>query len=294
MSANSLNKQTYLVSGQQTELIAASGKWYIDALLNNEQGQPKRWISDPYLTEDYSVNSSTVISYSFAGLHQSPGFFNYTNEDGIGEIIATPHPSQQVIDIRIALGEVSKYIDVTFVEVAEVADRVGTLRFGINTITDENGLYRQGISATASPPGLSPRSGDIWFNIQFASVGNFAQCVSTPGETGAGDVTVLYHEVFHALGLEHPNDNKSIVFQEDKNSREYSVMAGEYADEDQSGYHLNGIDYTVASTPMVYDIAPLQHLYGVNTLHHAGDTIHTFDPATPFIQHCGMRLEKIL
>ena len=35
---------------------------------------------------------------------------------------------------------------------------------------------------------------------------------------------------------------------------------------------------------MVYDIAPLQHLYGLNTLHNAGDTIHTFDPETPFIQ----------
>ena len=53
MSADSLNIQTYLVSGQKTELTMPSGKWYVDALFNNQNGQPKRWISDPYLTEEY-------------------------------------------------------------------------------------------------------------------------------------------------------------------------------------------------------------------------------------------------
>ena len=282
MSTDGLNKQTYLVSGQQTELIAASGEWHVDALFNNQHGQPLRWISDPYLTEKYGVNSSTVISYSFPGLVQTSASYNYP--DDVGEITSTPFTSQQVIDIRIALKEVSKYINVTFVEVAETADKVGTLRFGINTITDESGNYIKGIAATATPPGTSPRGGDIFFNIQFLKTGNFAQGVSTPGETGAGDVTVLYHEIFHALGLEHPNDNNNIVFQEDRNSREYSVMAGAYADENQAHYLFNETDYKVASTPMVYDIAPLQHLYGVNTLHNAGDTIHTFDPETPFIR----------
>ena len=142
MSADSLNKQTYLVSGQQTELTTASGKWYVDALFNNENGQPKRWISDPYLTEEYSVNASTVISYSFPGLNQSSAFFNYT--DDVGEITATAFTSQQAIDTRSALEEISKYINVTFVEVTEAEDNVGTIRFGIKTITDEAGNYREG------------------------------------------------------------------------------------------------------------------------------------------------------
>ena len=75
MSADTLNIQTYQVSGQETELTMPSGKWYVDALFNNQNGQPKRWISDPYLTEEYSVNASTVISYSFPGLNQSSAFF---------------------------------------------------------------------------------------------------------------------------------------------------------------------------------------------------------------------------
>ena len=225
MSADSLNKQTYLVSGQQTELTMPSGKWYVDALFNNQNGQPKRWISDPYLTEEYSVNASTVISYSFPGLNQSSAFFNYT--DDVGKITATAFTSQQAIDTRSALEEISKYINVTFIEVKEAEDNVGTIRFGINTITDEAGNYREGIVATADPPGSSPRGGDVWFNKQFSTSGNFAKGLVSGSETGVADVTVLYHEIFHSLGLEHPNDNKNIVFQEDKNDREHSVMAGE-------------------------------------------------------------------
>ncbi|WP_443636487.1 DUF4214 domain-containing protein [Candidatus Njordibacter sp. Uisw_058] len=282
MSADSLNKQTYLVSGQQTELTTASGKWYVDALFNNKYGQPLRWISDPYLTEEYSVNASTVISYSFPGLNQSSAFFNYT--DDVGEITATAFTSQQAIDTRSALEEISKYINVTFVEVTEAEDNVGTIRFGINTITDEAGNYRAGIVATADPPSSLPRGGDVWFNKQFSTSGNFAKGLVSGSETGVADVTVLYHEIFHALGLEHPNDNKNILFQEDKNDREHTVMAGEYSIEGLPSYYFNGTDYSVAATPMVYDIAPLQHLYGANPLYNMGDTTHVFDPETPFVQ----------
>jgi len=281
MSAYSLNKQTYLVSGQQTEFIGASGKWYIDALFNDQYGQPLKWISDPYLTNEYSVNSSTVISYSFPGLSQSSASFNYT--DNVGEVTATSFSSQQAADTRIALLEVSKYINVTFVEVAETSDKVGTIRFALKTITDAAGNHRPGINAVGDPPDWQPRGGDIFFNHNY-SESNFGRGLALESVTAVGDLTVLYHEIFHALGLEHPNDNKSIVFQEGKNSREYSVMSQNYSTEGLSEYFVNGMLYAIASTPMVYDIAPLQHLYGANTLHNTGDTIHTFDPETPFIQ----------
>lgn len=278
---NNLNQQSYFESGQQTDLMVSSGKWHIDALLNDSNGQPLRWKSDPFLSDEYSINSSTVISYSFPGHENSSAFFNY--EDDVGEITANSFKSQQIVDIRNALEKISDYINVTFVEVSEMGDKVGTLRFGINTITDEAGAHRPGIVATADPPNVEPRGGDVWFNKNF-SESNFGTGLVVGSQTGAGDLAVLYHEVFHALGLEHPNDNKKVPFHDDKNSREYTVMAGEFLQDDATRYRLGELDYTVISTPMVYDIVALQYLYGANNKFNSNDTQYVFDPDIPFIQ----------
>lgn len=279
--ANTLNEQTYDNSNQTIETIEKSGKWYIDSLLNNSLGKPKKWVSDPDLTLEYSVNNSTVISYSFPGLGTTTPLYSY--EDDRGEISAIPFSSAQADDIRQAFKEISKFVNITFVEIEEDGSSTGTIRLAMNTITDEAGNYREGIAATADPPSEEPRGGDVFFNKQFTS-GNFSTGLVQNSETGVGDVTVLYHEIFHALGMEHPGDNKETLFQESKNSREYTIMAGEFSIENGAGFNLNGNNYTVASTPMVYDIAPLQYLYGANMSHNASDTTYSYKPDTPFIE----------
>ena len=228
-----VSEQTYLVSGQSIEIIEGSGTSYIDSLFNNRFGSPIKWVSDPFLNAEYSVNGSTVITYSFPGLLGTTALFNYT--DDVGEIVAVPFSAQQAADTRLALAKISEYINVTFVEVEEVGDAVGTIRFGINTITDEEGNYREGIAATGDPPSEEPRGGDVWFNKWFTNVADFSAGLVRYGEgdnigsvTGDGDVTVLYHEIFHTLGIEHPGDHPTIPFPEGKNSREYTVMAGEF------------------------------------------------------------------
>ena len=279
--ANTLNKQTYDNSNQTIETIEKSGKWYIDSLLNNSLGKPKKWVSDPDLTLEYSVNNSTVISYSFPGLGTTTPLYSY--EDDRGEISAIPFSSAQADDIRQAFKEISKFVNITFVEIEEDGSSTGTIRLAMNTITDEAGNYREGIAATADPPSEEPRGGDVFFNKQFTS-GNFSTGLVQNSETGVGDVTVLYHEIFHALGMEHPVDNKETLFQESKNSREYTVMADEFSSENGADFNLNGNNYKVASTPMVYDIAPLQYLYGANMSHNASDTTYSYKPDTPFIE----------
>ena len=283
-----VSEQTYLVSGQSIEIIEGSGTSYIDSLFNNRFGSPIKWVSDPFLNAEYSVNGSTVISYSFPGLLGTTALFNYT--DDVGEIVAVPFSAQQAADTRLALAKISEYINVTFVEVEEVGDAVGTIRFGINTITDEEGNYREGIAATGDPPSEEPRGGDVWFNKWFTNVADFSTGLVRYGEgdnigsvTGDGDVTVLYHEIFHTLGIEHPGDHPTIPFPEGKNSREYTVMAGEF-NNTLPTVHIDGVNYVVASTPMVYDIAAIQYLYGANMTHNSGDTTYSFDPDTPFIE----------
>jgi Ca2+-binding RTX toxin-like protein len=61
-------------------------------------------------------------------------------------------------------------------------------------------------------------------------------------------------------------------------------MAGEFSVDGASSYDVDGKDYAIASTPMAYDIAALQHLYGANLKHNSGDTVYTFDPNTPEIK----------
>ena len=292
-----VNKQTYLVSGQQSETKGFSGVSYIDALLNKgadggrgDSGGPIKWASDSYLTEEGSDNSITTISYSFPRADGSSAAYSYL--DDVGEISPIAFSSEQQEDIRAALAEVEKYINVKFVEVIEDKESVGTIRFAMNTITDEAGNYREGIAATADPVGTVPRSGDVWFNKWFVKA-NFSSGLvpmwvggsETPGsQTGVGDVTILYHEIFHSLGIEHPNDNPDKPFPTEKNFREYSVMAGEFSVDGASSYYVDGRDYAIASTPMAYDIAALQHLYGANLKHNSGDTVYTFDPNTPEIK----------
>ena len=288
-----VNKQTYLESGQQVETKQFSGVSYIDALLNmggdGGSGAPIKWASDPYLTQEGSDDSKTTISYSFPSGDSSSAAYSYP--DDAGEISPIAFNSKQREDIRAALDEIEKYINVKFVEVIEGEESVGTIRFAMKEITDEEGNYREGIAATADPVSTAPRGGDIWFNKWFATAdfsnGLVAMFVGSEGarsQTGIGDVTIMYHEIFHALGMEHPNDNPDKPFPAEKNFREYTVMAGEFSVDGASTHIIDGKEYAIASTPMAYDVAALQYLYGANSKHNSGDTVYTFDPNTPEIK----------
>ncbi len=271
-----LDSQTYQQSNQSIELVNKSGLIHIDPLFNNRYGQPIRWISDPTIIKKEGF---TKITFSFPGLNENNLLFNY--EDDRGKINASSFTSKQAEDIRKIFTKISNYINIEFIEIQEIGDDVGTIRLALNTITDEAGVHRLGIVATGDPPAEEPRGGDIWFNINFNN-SNFSDGLVIGSQTGVGDVTVMIHEIFHALGLEHPDDNAD--FPEDKNSREFTLMAGEFKKEGGAEYIKNNQSYVVASTPMIYDIAPLQYLYGANALYNSDDTYYSYHPNTPFIE----------
>ena len=141
-----------------------------------------------------------------------------------------------------------------------------------------------------SPPSLggvgAPRNGDVWIDYSFAD-----------DEVAPGDYLQLLflHEVGHALGLAHPfadedEPAKAVLSVEYDNAR-YTVMAYEpYLDryhtylEVRDGSLWRIGDAVAPTTPMVFDIAALQHRYGADPNTRSGDDIYSWSQDKPLMQ----------
>ena len=154
----------------------------------------------------------------------------------------------------------------------ETTDLVGTLRFGF---TDHvNGSS----AAWAYGPSTSSEGGDILMQSNLNDLNsNYAQ------GTGYGFATLL-HEIGHSLGLQHSFEVPTLPA-EFENTK-YSIMS--YTSDNGTGgdgssaYH--GSDsYVISSTPMVLDIAAIQHLYG-EAINAPTNNQYTYDAGTPFAE----------
>lgn len=104
------------------------------------------------------------------------------------------------------------------------------------------------------------------------------------GGWGIGDSNSrkLMHELLHAIGLDHPGpyngdtanyESQALFFQD---SHQYTVMS--YWDAANSGaQHVTAGKLQWNSTPLLYDVAALQSLYGANMTTRTGDTVYGFN-----------------
>jgi Ca2+-binding RTX toxin-like protein len=118
----------------------------------------------------------------------------------------------------------------------------------------------------------------------------------TPSMTDTGK-ELMIHEIGHALGLKHPHDygasNSPYLFpginapadhavaDNNLNSKLYTIMSYNEADP-PANLPFGGAPGGPAVTPMAFDIAAIQTLYGANTTTNSGDNTYTLsDPGSP-------------
>lgn len=209
---------------------------------------------------------SATITYSFPGIG-SVFVANYGNEVTAGW---SGLNAAQQDSFKAALGSWSELANLNFTQVADNAASSGQIR-----VTFSNLVKNQGFAGYAYYPTStqSAKAGDVWLNPDYTDY----------SEDGPNFAT-MQHEIGHALGLKHPfatvaGNNAVLTGAED--STQYTIMSyNSYEGAGQVYTSLGGgafTYYTVQpSTPMLYDIAAIQFLYGANLSTRTGNDVYTF------------------
>lgn len=213
-----------------------------DPYLNGLLGDA-RWAS-PTLTYSFPTSGSFYAGYGGSEPTSSFGAFTELQKDAM----------------RSALAAYAAVSQLTFTELTETASLHATLRFAESGAPDYAWAYM---------PGTSQEGGDAWFNLTNATLDN-------PVRGNHGYSTYL-HELGHALGLKHPHEDTAMPA--DRDSLEYTVMSyRSYVGASPNG-SLAG-PWSEPQTPMMYDIAAIQRLYGANYTTNAGDSTYRWSATT--------------
>lgn len=253
--------------------VPKSGVTYIDALLSGD-----KW--------GYALNSNLnplTISYSFPWINgmlavfSAPAGAPYSSD---GEPDAAQRfglNTTQQTAATLALTAWSNVANINFQLVSETSTNVGDIRFAFSSAASLTKWW----GYASYPSSYWPIGGDVWINAEHGSDLDWA--------VGSDNFESLMHEIGHALGLKHPF-NEDVTLSSNLDNTNNSVMS--YTDLNNiypnAGY-VNGkyewITYFInPETPMVFDIAAIQYIYGANNNYQTGDDTYTFDHKKPFFK----------
>ena len=230
----------------QTASSVPTGNYRIDALLG-----PLRW-------------ASGSITYSFPGVSSpwATGAGEYvagTSEPFTG--FATLGTTERTAAVA-ALGAWAAVANLNFTQTADDANGQGTLRFGWSTLAAS-------LQADSYAPSTLQKGGDVWLNTSALWYGY------APGSYG---YSTLLHEIGHALGLKDSASGATTLPGAEDNYAN-TLMSGNAI----AGWAGSWVDFE-PTTPMLYDIAAAQRLYGANTAYHTGDDVYVFQQGQNYFQ----------
>jgi hypothetical protein len=235
-----------------------------------------------------AVGSGATLTYSFPWATGGSAVFygaNGTPYSTLNEPVAAAvyglNATQQTAASNALLAW-ANVANITFQSTTDTSTDVGDIRFAFTSAVDAVS-QAWGWSYTLNQ--ALPSSGDVWIST--------LQGGATDADWSAGSHNYfsLIHEVGHALGLKHPFEGVSrLPFALD--NRQQTVMS--YTDPANNLFgiitQITAVSFSWSTgaiapeTPMVLDIAAIQHLYGANLNYRTGDDVYTFDPALPFLK----------
>ncbi|MFN4998929.1 MAG: M10 family metallopeptidase [Betaproteobacteria bacterium] len=181
-------------------------------------------------------SAKTVIKYGF--LTSDP-----TNSNGFEAL-----SNDAKAAVRSAFSYFSNLINVRFDETADQAN--ADIAFGANTQEQSNGY--------AYIPNSTPTKNKTY--VMLAKNGTYSQEPSFA--PGSYNWSTIIHETGHALGLKHPGNYNAgggggtpPFLPANLDNQQYSMMSYNPSSYTQGVYY---------QTPMLFDVAALQYLYGVN------------------------------
>ena len=250
----------------QVSSVPSTGSNWIDALLSGD-----KWGS--------SAGSDVMLNYSFAYADSTTAIWerDYSNDNEPWSFTVAGLSTTQQQSAEIALQQWASVADIDFNKVQELGNNIGVVRFTLIDNPAESDVW----GWAYFPSSYGETGGDVWLNVPE---------LEQDWTVGSANFASLLHELGHALGLKHSFED-GVTLPADEDSSQYTVMS--YTEHTYANFrevietatrYSSTISPVQPQTPMLYDIAAMQYLYGANMDYATGDDLYTFDPQTPFFK----------